>query len=104
MTHSLLQEPQYPFGSIPGLPCLPPRRGGARLHVATLHRWRAKGLRGVRLESVRLGGGWYTSVQALERFFERLSAPAPHETSVAPPQEAARAAVIEQDLDKVGIK
>ena len=34
---------------------------GIRLHVSTLHRWRA-GLRGKKLLAIRLGGRWYARV------------------------------------------
>jgi hypothetical protein len=50
-----------------------PSRDGKRVHVGTLHRWRTRGLRGVHLHSVKLGGRWHTSVQALQRFFDSLT-------------------------------
>lgn len=53
--------------------CLPRRRKGKRPHVATLFRWTTVGVRGVVLESLQCGGTRCTSVQALQRFFERLS-------------------------------
>ncbi len=40
-----------------------------RPHVSTLHRWRLRGIGGVRLETIRLGGRRFTSEQALTRFF-----------------------------------
>ena len=52
---------------------LPQRRRGKRPHVATLYRWAQRGLRGVRLETIRVGGTLCTSVEAIQRFFERLS-------------------------------
>lgn len=52
---------------------LPCRRAGRPTHPATLHRWRTQGLRGVRLESVRVGGVLCTSEAALVRFFDALS-------------------------------
>jgi hypothetical protein len=53
---------------------LPRRRGGRKVHIATLYRWADPGLRGVRLETLRVGGTLCTSRQALQRFFDRLSA------------------------------
>ncbi len=41
---------------------------------ATLWRWAEKGLHGVILETVWLGGRRYTSQEALQRFLERLNA------------------------------
>jgi Protein of unknown function (DUF1580) len=52
---------------------LPWRRGGRPVHPSTLHRWRQPGIRGIRLECIRLGGAWHSSVEALQRFAERLS-------------------------------
>ena len=53
---------------------LPRRRAGKRTHVATLYRWGIRGLNGVRLETIQIGGTRCTSVEALQRFFDRLSA------------------------------
>ena len=54
---------------------LPHGRAGKSVHVATLHRWASRGgVRGVRLETVRIGGIRYTSAEALERFIAQCSA------------------------------
>ncbi len=53
---------------------LPRRRAGSQPHPATLYAWARKGYRGVRLETIRVGSSLCTSVQALQRFFDRLSA------------------------------
>jgi len=45
-----------------------------RPHSATLQRWRLKGLCGVKLETVLVGGRRFTSREALERFFNRVTA------------------------------
>jgi hypothetical protein len=52
---------------------LPKRSGGKKPHVATLYRWATRGLRGVRLETIRVGGTLCTSLEALQIFCERLS-------------------------------
>lgn len=39
-----------------------------RPHAGTLARWRARGVRNVKLEAMRIGGIWYTSLEALARF------------------------------------
>ena len=52
---------------------LPKRRGGKRPHVATLYRWAKRGLRGVVLETLQVGGTLCTSREALQRFFESLT-------------------------------
>ena len=53
---------------------LPRRRRGRKAAVSTLHRWATRGLRGVVLETIRIGGTKCTSLQALQRFFDNLSA------------------------------
>ena len=53
---------------------LPTRRRGRPVHISTIHRWMHCGIRGVRLESIRIGGALHTSVEALQRFADRLSA------------------------------
>lgn len=55
---------------------LPRRRAGRRPHAATLYSWAREGYRGVRLETIQVGGTLCTSIEALQRFFERLSEPA----------------------------
>jgi hypothetical protein len=52
---------------------LPARRSGRKPHVSCLFRWAKHGLRGVRLETIRVGGTLCTSREALERFFARLA-------------------------------
>lgn len=52
---------------------LPTRRRGKPPHAATLFRWAAKGLNGVKLEIVQVGGTKCTSREALARFFQKLT-------------------------------
>ncbi len=52
---------------------LPRRRKGKRPHVATVYRWAQKGCKGVRLETIQVGGTKCTSLEALQRFFEQLT-------------------------------
>jgi len=52
---------------------LPRRRRGRKLNIATVFRWAQRGLRGVRLETISIGGTKCTSEEALKRFFARLS-------------------------------
>jgi hypothetical protein len=40
---------------------------------STLWRWAHRGVRGVRLETILIGGRRYTSAEAMARFIERLS-------------------------------
>jgi hypothetical protein len=52
---------------------LPRRRRGRKVHVSTLYRWATVGCRGVRLETIQIGGTCCTSTEALQRFFEELT-------------------------------
>lgn len=45
-----------------------------RPDLSTLHRWRARGAGGVKLEAIRVGSVWYTSRDACIRFMQRRSA------------------------------
>ncbi len=51
------------------------RRGGLVPARSTLARWMGRGVKGVVLESVRVGGLVHTSEDAVRRFFDRLSNP-----------------------------
>ncbi len=52
---------------------LPSRRPGKSPHVATLYRWASRGVRGVVLDTVRIGGTRFTSVEAVGRFSRALT-------------------------------
>lgn len=49
---------------------LPNGKAGKPVHIATIHRWAARPIQGAKLESLRIGGVRYTSVEALARFIE----------------------------------
>ena len=53
---------------------LPRRKAGKKTHLCTLYRWSTDGCRGVKLETVQIGATRCTSREALQRFFERLTA------------------------------
>jgi hypothetical protein len=52
---------------------LPPRCNGKRIHISAVYRWIQRGVRGVRLESVKIGGTGYTTAEALQRFADQLT-------------------------------
>ena len=79
---------------------LPRRRGGKRVHVATVYRWSTCGLRGVALETLQVGGTRCTSREALQSFFERLAAVPVATEPVSPVREERR---IEAQLDAYGV-
>lgn len=50
-----------------------PKIDGKHLHTSTLWRWCRRGIRGIQLDYVRLGHRVCTSVEALNRFSQRLA-------------------------------
>jgi hypothetical protein len=68
-------------------------RGSGTVHPSTLHRWRSPGINGIALECLKVGGVWHTSEEALQRFFERLTAAQAPEgegaSASAPPEKPA---------------
>jgi hypothetical protein len=56
----------------------PPGRNGKKTHLSTILRWILHGAKApdgsrVRLDAIRLGGRWFTSREALQRFAEALT-------------------------------
>lgn len=49
-------------GHVPGTP-----------HPSTLNRWARAGIGGVKLETVKVGGRRYTSIEAIQRFLASLN-------------------------------
>jgi hypothetical protein len=75
---------------------LPRRRAGKRPNIATLYRWTNEGVRGIRLEFLQVGGTRCTSKEALQRFFDALTAQAePHPVASPPRQTRQRRQQIE---------
>jgi hypothetical protein len=65
------RERLIPIGSVPDQQQLWP--DGTAPHAETVSRWARKGCRGVRLETVMLGGRRYSSAEAVNRFISQLS-------------------------------
>jgi hypothetical protein len=89
-------------------PASPPPSGQAttRLDPAPV-RWSTKGLRGIRLETIRVGSTTCTSLEALQRFFDGLTAldgghvapPVPRATNAMRREEAR----VNKRLDEIGL-
>jgi len=79
---------------------LVPGRSGRGVAMATIWRWVLRGVRGVRLESILIGGTRYTSRQALARFIAATNA-----ASAAPPvveqSSSQRVAEAERELSQI---
>ena len=50
-----------------------PKQKGKKTNLSTIYRWMQTGVSGVRLEYVCVGGTRFTSKQALNRFFQRIT-------------------------------
>lgn len=89
---------------------LPKRGSGKRPNVSVLYRWAQGGLRSndglvVRLETIQVGGCKCTSLEALQRFFDRLTGDV---ATVYPPRATTRQRMAqirraEEELRKAGI-
>jgi hypothetical protein len=78
-----------------------------RPHISTIHRWRLRGIRGIKLETCLIGGRRVTSAEALQRFSAAVTAaangePLP-ETARTPKQRARSIEQAERELDAAGI-
>lgn len=78
---------------------------GGAVHVATVHRWRLRGIRGIRLPSVLVGGIRYTSREALVWWFAAVTAVADGTvpTSRTSSQRERAIAAAERELADAGI-
>ena len=84
---------------------LPKRRGGKCVNVSTLYRWTTIGCRGAVLASIQIGGTRCTSKQALQQFFEQLTAgcqPRPCQPRLSSRRDRRRLQA-ERRLDDVGV-
>ena len=57
---------------------------GQKPHVSTLYRWCLRGCKGVRLESICIGGKRFVTATAIERFIEASSEARPARQAPAP--------------------
>ena len=80
---------------------------GQRPHPSTLHRWRLRGVKGVKLETVRCGGKRLCSVESVRRFLagvtEATDGPQPSTPARTSRQRAAAIKRAEAELDAAGI-
>lgn len=72
-------------------------------HCATVWRWATRGVRGIRLATVIIGGRRMVTPQALEDFLQRLNADQPIDESETNDDVARRAKAAKQGLAAFGI-
>lgn len=77
--------------------------GRQRVGLATLHRWRLSGVRGVKLETLVVGGIRFTSTEAIQRFLERQNAPETADSGITAEQRQARSTAARAALAARGI-
>jgi len=82
---------------------LPRRRAGKRPHIATLYRWAQRGVRGVKLETIRVGGTLCTSLEALQQFCECCTNPNTAPTSQSTRTRGRQMKQAEAELTAAGI-
>jgi hypothetical protein len=87
---------------------LPSLRAGRPVSPATIWRWSAHGCRArngerIKLEYLRVGGAAVTSVEALSRFFARLTGEEAGPGSSCPPTPSKAHKEAEKALDAAGI-
>jgi hypothetical protein len=99
------EEYKFPLAHSPEY--VPRLRRGRKIHKSTCWRWATRGVRGVVLETVQVGGTRCTSREALQRFFERLTLvsrgeePSRVQRTVSQRQRQSEAAA--QKLDELGV-
>lgn len=79
------------------------RRANRPTHVATIHRWRLRGLNGIRLAAAKHGGIWVTTVQAYQRFVDALTRAAVGEAPGPASPSRPSADQTDRALDKLGL-
>jgi hypothetical protein len=92
-------EDVFPLGECPRHL---PTRPGKRVWLSTVYRWATSGSRGVRLESLILGGIRYTSAEALARFAAAVTA-ARDGCAMTPVASGRRDTAANREPDRIGI-
>lgn len=82
---------------------LPRKRRGRTIHRSTIYRWATTGVHGVRLETVKIGGQLYTTIEALERFTMQCSGADTRREKHTPHRRQRAIEQAERRLDELGI-
>ena len=76
-----------------------------RHSLATLHRWRLNGIRGVKLETVLIGGIRHTSQEAIDRFIAAQNADdTPAVPAITPSQRRKQSEAARVALERMGVR
>jgi hypothetical protein len=82
---------------------IPKGRNGKKRHLSRIHEWRSRGIRGVKLQAIRVGGAWCTCDLWLTEFFQRLSDPTIKTAANTPARIVRAHREAEQMLEACGI-
>ena len=74
-----------------------------RLSLATLHRWRLNGVRGVKLETVLIGGLRHTSREAIDRMIVAQNADDAPVAAITPTQRRKQSEAARTELERMGV-
>jgi len=74
-----------------------------RPHISTVFRWWRHGVKGVKLETVLVGGRRFTSAEAIQRFIQRLSASTPVQRVEEKRHRSKDSQRVDEELDAAGI-
>jgi hypothetical protein len=96
-------EPPIPLMEVPRIPWMPRRRGNRKVNISTVFRWAQRGLRGIKLETIQLGGTKCTSEAALQRFFASLTDAAAPQTAPTPRVRRQQLAQTDRELTEAGL-
>lgn len=77
--------------------------GGRRVSLATLHRWRQRGIRGIKLETCLVGGLRYTSHEAIGRFITLQNERDTPAVSITASQRQHQSEAAQAALKKMGV-
>lgn len=87
---------------------LPRLRKGRPVHPSTIWRWALTGIRGIRLETMMIGGVRVTSANALRQFIHALSERKLGPTGQSPAKKSSGAGdcdtALNTELDRLGIR
>lgn len=77
-------------------------RNGRQPHVAQVYRWASRGLRGIILETVQIGGSKCTTREAAQRFIGAMSNPGRPAAPRTPAKRQKQAEAASGELAKAG--
>ena len=79
-----------------------PKRGKKDIHLSACYRWKNQGIAGVRLETVFIAGNRWSSIEALNRFWQRVTEAKDGRQSEATKTSKRTSATANNELDAAG--